>query len=251
MSNSLGINNHLSWLDWAKESLLNLVLPSVCFGCGSLGKTLCKDCWQTISWHSLPFVIDREELKDSGLVQVWAAAPYQGAIKAIVHAAKYQSIGAAAKLAGWLLWYTQPLPQVDCLVPVPLHPKKEKQRGFNQAQIMAEELSQLTSIPVKKLLIRTLNTPSQTQQPDRVARLAALSSCFQVAVKQNHESSNQASNRAPNNQVSNQTPDQAFPKKILLVDDVFTTGATLAACARSLQKQGVLRVEAITLAHGE
>lgn len=115
------------------------------------------------------------------------------------------------------------------LVPVPLHPTKERDRGYNQAELLAEALAQTAGggARVERLLRRVVHTPTQTAF-DRRTRLANLKNAFALA------------------------PGAALNPALhyILVDDVFTTGSTLNSCARTLRRAGGLNVDVVTFGHG-
>ena len=115
------------------------------------------------------------------------------------------------------------------LVPVPLHPTKFRERGFNQSQVFAQALQKTlnVNIQVKVILVRTRFTQSQTTL-SREERMRNIREAFTLA---------------PNIKLD-------FEKKYILVDDVFTTGSTANACAKVLKKAGIQTIELITLGHG-
>jgi ComF family protein len=114
------------------------------------------------------------------------------------------------------------------LVPVPLHPRKRRERGFNQAALLADRFAQAGgAAAVRTLLRRTLDTSTQTRL-DRRERQENLKNAFALADSRTIE------------------PDSRY----VLVDDVFTTGATLNACAAVLRRAGARRVDVATLGHG-
>ena len=159
-------------------------------------------------------------------------APYllEGVIRAAVHSFKYRNVRAAAPCLGRLLakyLAVNPLPG-GLLVPVPMHPRKLRQRGYNQAYLLARELGKATGLPVEeKLLHRTRNTPAQVQAVSRRERIENLAGAF----------------ACPGN-VAGQT---LAGKSLILVDDVSTTGSTLAACAAALKENGASMVWGLTL----
>ena len=159
-------------------------------------------------------------------------APYllEGVIRAAVHSFKYRNVRAAAPCLGRLLakyLAANPLPG-GLLVPVPMHPRKLRQRGYNQASLLARELGKATGLPVdEKLLHRTRNTPAQVQAVSRRERIENLAGAF----------------ACPGN-VAGQT---LVGKSLILVDDVSTTGSTLAACAAALKENGASMVWGLTL----
>jgi ComF family protein len=115
------------------------------------------------------------------------------------------------------------------LVPVPLHPRKRRERGYNQSALLAAELARVAGgeTTVAPLLVRRLDTPTQTAF-DRLSRLANLQNAFALAPGATLRSSD----------------------RYVLVDDVFTTGSTVNGCARVLREAGAELVDVATLAHG-
>jgi len=114
---------------------------------------------------------------------------------------------------------------VEAIIPVPLHPKKKRQRGFNQAQVIAKCLAELMGIElVEKQLAKTRNVPPQTslELEDRKKNVLG---AFRV-----------------------ENGDKVKEKVVLLVDDVYTTGATIRECSHALRGAGVKEVRAVTLA---
>lgn len=114
----------------------------------------------------------------------------------------------------------------DLLVPVPLHPHRLQERGYNQSELLAKELSYKTGIPCATVLERTRDTPHQTGL-NRTERLQNLEDAFSVRTGYSVEG-----------------------KKIILIDDVFTTGTTILQCARTLHRQGAACIVGMTLASG-
>jgi ComF family protein len=115
------------------------------------------------------------------------------------------------------------------LVPVPLHARKARERGYNQAELLAEALARVTNgkARVQRVLKRTVDTATQTAF-DRRTRLANLKNAFALA------------------EGADLNPDSHY----VLVDDVFTTGSTLNNCARVLRRAGCLNVDVVTFGHG-
>lgn len=114
---------------------------------------------------------------------------------------------------------------IDCIVPVPLHPRKQKRRGYNQSEVLAEGISAITGIPVfPHLLYRNQDTHTQTHKGGR-ERWASVGNVFGC-----------------------KEPGLLEDKHVLLVDDVLTTGATMVACADALGQVSGLRISVLTLA---
>jgi len=116
---------------------------------------------------------------------------------------------------------------MDMIIPVPLHKKRYAERGFNQATLLARELKKVIQVPVKtKRLARAKNTPHQARL-NREGRLKNVENAFRIL-----------------------SPEKIQGKQILLVDDVYTTGATMQTCAEVLLEAGAKDVYGWTLARG-
>ncbi|MFW2478750.1 MAG: double zinc ribbon domain-containing protein [Lentimonas sp.] len=156
----------------------------------------------------------------------------KGPARSMIHELKYHSgfyiLEDAARMIEEAPFYQQYIDNA-ILVPVPLHPTKLRERGFNQSDKIAQMLENITKqrSKVENLLIRTRFTQTQTH----------------LNREQRHQNVKNAFALAPNAVV---IPDQQY----ILVDDVFTTGSTLNACAQILQAAGVTRLKVATLGHG-
>jgi ComF family protein len=158
-----------------------------------------------------------------------AGGVYTGTLREIVHALKYQRRTSLARpLAAFLLERCGAvLEEADVVVPVPLHHSRQRQRGFNQAELLARALP----LPCANLLERVRATPSQTDLPAEKRR-ANVRGAFRLKREQSH---------AP-------APGRRPPLIPVLIDDVATTGATLSECARVLKEAGASEVRAVTIA---
>lgn len=116
--------------------------------------------------------------------------------------------------------------QAQVLVPVPLYIKKERVRGFNQAELLARVIGERCGLPVQKLLKRRRKTEAQ-KELGYEDRLANLEGSFQII-----------------------EPGEEMPEAVILVDDIYTTGSTVDACAAVLKKAGVKRVYFLAVAIG-
>lgn len=205
-----------------RHLIAGLAYPSgaVCLACGRLRVDvpllgLCAQCFEGLASDDQTPAIE-------GLDGVWYAYPYRGTAGRLVRALKYDCVrDAAAVLAEGML---DALPQgaFDALVPVPLHAGRRRQRGFNQAAVLCGLLSAQTGLPVLDTLVRTRATAMQ-------ARLTARE-------------------RAGNVQGAFAAQAPATGRRLLLVDDVLTTGATALACAQALRGVGAARVGLLTAA---
>jgi ComF family protein len=160
-----------------------------------------------------------------------AVAAYRGRgiVRQIIHNFKYgRQVHLRHLVARWLCaaFDDERLRgrQFDILVPVPLHPTRQRERGFNQASLLAELSSARISIPCKPLLKRIRYTTTQTAL-DRAERMENLHNAFRL--RKNAD---------------------VRGLRVLLVDDVLTTGSTLSECARVLKRAGAISVYAATAA---
>ena len=200
---------------------LTLLVPPACFACGShagSGRPLCSGCRAGLHWLG-PEPVDLHGLS------VWAPVAYEAAARSLVRALKFGGASAlAGPMASAIAANAPPSPWVaGVLVPVPLSPSRRRQRGFNQAQALAQALGARTGLPVADCLRRRERRGSQVGR-GRFARLEELRGA--VGLRPRH----------------------AAPQVAVLVDDVVTTGATLAECARALRAGGCERVHAVAYA---
>src|SRR6266496_3386372 len=132
--------------------------------------------------------------------------------------------------ADWRLMFGNqqraPVKRANLIIPVPLHPDRERERGFNQANLLARELSRLTKLQLNEhAIIRDVHTERHRAGMDSRARRDSVENAFRV-----------------------RRPQIIAGRRVLLVDDVFTTGATVSACAAVLKKAGAEEVFVLTVA---
>ncbi len=228
-------------LGWLKNTLLDLFFPTFCCGCRRWGPFLCRNCLEHVEYLPIQLSIHRH-LSECFLDSLSAATRHSFPISPLIHALKYDHVKDIGAYCGQLLYLHATLPQVEVITSVPLHKHRLSERGFNQAAEIAQELSRLTRIPYLPLLLRTRATPHQAATSERSERLSNLVDSFTICPSSatTHTS---GSPRAPPT-----TPQ--VPSRILLIDDVTTTGTTLNECARILKKAGALEVHGLTVAHG-
>ena len=215
---------------------LDLLFPLNCVGCQREGKVLCESCVAGLPELTPPYCPVCAHPGAHETCQLCLEtppafdgirAPYrmEGAIKEAVHHLKYRGLKAAApELAELLARYLaeHPIPS-DVLIPVPLHPRRLRRRGYNQSELLAKELSKkLDLVMDQKLLARTRNTPPQVN-----------ASRFE---------------RRDNVQDSFRCNGSVDRRAVILVDDVATTGSTLSACAAALKAAGASSVWGLVLA---
>lgn len=232
----------------ASRQLLDLMLPPTCAGCGEVledAHTLCADCWGTLTFLGQPccdacghpFAYEVPGLTLCGactrdrppFARARAALLYNDYSKAFILRLKHADRTDTSRLlAKWLLQAgADVLGDADVLVPVPLHWTRLFARRFNQAALLAQALGALAGKSVSvDALVRHKKTPSQGHLGVK-ARVRNVQGAFRVP-------------RARGLRVKG--------KRVVLIDDVYTTGATARAAAKALYRAGAARVDVLTLA---
>lgn len=215
------------------ELVLETVFPPRCAGCERRGVWVCADC---LAPSARPDAgCDRcgqpdcrcDQVPDS-LDAVRSVGPYEGWLRAAIIALKYEGETSRARHLGDLLSGTVALHDAPfCLVPVPLHPRRLRERGYNQSALLARRAAERTGVPVVEALIRTRATAHQVGL-DATSRATNVAGAFALAKGYPHLQG----------------------RRVLLIDDVRTSGATLGACAEAARGAGAVWVGAATLAHG-
>src|ERR1700745_958587 len=230
------------------EAAVSLLYPPVCTICGEnvrAGEYLCNRCEAKAVRIVAPFCQKCSQPFEGSITSEFtcancahrtiyfdaAVSAYRGRgiVRDMIHEFKYgRQIHLRHLVARWLCaaFDAERLRgrPFDMIVPVPLHPTRQRERGFNQASLLAELLTAQTSIPVKPLLERTRYTTTQTAL-DRSERMENLHNAFRLRKNADVRS-----------------------LRVLLVDDVLTTGSTLNECARILKRASALSVHAATAA---
>lgn len=219
-------------------ALLDLLLPPRCCGCGRPGSLLCGTCLAAVqAWPPTCPACDGPS--DAGathpacrtrspLAGQAAAGVYAGPLAAAVRALKYRGRRGLARPLAELLAAgpLKPIPAPELVVPIPLHPDRERSRGYNQAALLGKELARLLGVPCEpRGLVRTRPTASQVGL-SAAARRENVRGAF----------------RCPR-------PDLVQGRRVWLVDDVITTGATAAEAAQTLRRAGARQVWAVAVAH--
>lgn len=234
------------------RGLGDVLFPPVCVQCrglvdGGPYRHLCSDCASRLDFirgaccetcgHPFVAIADGEGCPhcaalDPAFARNRAAVLFRGGARALLIELKYHR---GLHVLGDMEAVFRAAPQVlshvrgAVLVPVPLHPRKKRKRGFNQSERLASALSRAAGAGTRvvPLLRRIADTPSQTSL-DRRTRQANLKNAFALE------------------------PGADLNPRLrhILVDDVFTTGSTLNSCARALRRAGCVNIEAATFAHG-
>lgn len=205
------------------QHLLRLLFPPRCVACGQRGELLCPSCLASVSYHHRPWPAQTGEIRP--LTTVRSAADFSGPMRKAVHQFKYGGVRALAPILGQMLvdnWRQDPYP-ADLIVPVPLHSSRLRQRGYNQSALLARELARGTGIAVAEhVLTRRVATPPQVglNAHERLLNVRGAFAC-QGAVS---------------------------GLRVVVIDDVMTTGATLRACAEELLRAGATEAWGLTLA---
>lgn len=200
---------------------IDLLFPPRCAGCGRVDARWCERCQDEldavavdVSGHRLP-----------PLVFIASTGTHEGKLQQAVHALKYAGAPElTAPLSARLLAaveQTHLAQRVDVIIPVPLHASRQRERGYNQSERLADYLSQILNIPCNpSALLRWRATPPQVGL-NREQRQTNMRDAFRAA--------------AP------------LSGSVLLIDDVFTTGATLQACAQAAREAGAAAVYGLTV----
>jgi len=218
------------------ELFLRLLFPARCICCDTVlpfdaPREVCGDCEKDIK-----FLKECVYAYSSGshITRVYSAFDYEGVIRKAIHRLKF---GDTPHNASVLVDLSYPLLEssiqshcksgsnYDIIIPVPLHPGRKRQRGYNQSELIASRLSHHMKVPMLRgVLVKKVNTPPQSRLK-RGERLKNLIGVFCV-----------------------KKPDLVSGRKILLVDDIMTTGSTAGQCAKALMDAGARQVDAYMVA---
>lgn len=212
-----------------KFSILDLIFPRFCSGCRRLGSFMCADCRRHFKYLSGDVTIE-------GIDHAVSIVSYAGVVAKIIKDSKYRLASAVLdefltviepELTKKLEKLKEAAPDL-VLQPVPLHPKRYRERGFNQSDIIAKKIRKLTGRPLVRCLRRARHNPPQAQLPheggSRVENVKGIFEAVPGAQIEGHD--------------------------FLLIDDVVTTGSTIGDAARALRSAGARRILVISLAKG-
>jgi competence protein ComFC len=210
-----------SWLRSLLVTGLDLIFPPRCSSCGLVDTPWCQHCWREL--EAVPLSLYTREI--GATIVVVSTGEHTGILQRADLALKYEGVTRLSdplgrRLAATLEHLNWP---VDLVIPVPIHRNRLQQRGYNQAQLLAERVSAALEIPcLPAALRRTRDTPSQVGL-NTEERQANVSNAFQAEAG------------------------KVAGKAVVVIDDVCTSGATLAACAQALQQAGARAVSGLTV----
>lgn len=221
------------------ESLLNLFFPKSCAGCESFllsgENVICTQCR-----HEVPLT-NHHKIEENEIFQkFYGRIPLEygsalfyfhkkGIVQEMIHKLKYKGhIEIGATIGEWYakeLKDLEPMKKIDLIIPVPLHRKRLRQRGYNQVEGFGKAISESLSIPYNdEILFRKRHTKTQTKK-DLLGRADMISTVFDVNFTEEH-----------------------LGKHFLLIDDVLTTGSTLESCSRALLKIPNAKISIVCMA---
>jgi ComF family protein len=234
------------WIQWATQCL-GWVFPEscrvcdgelrefsrvpVCPSCLGSARSFSADysCRRCRTGFTTPYPLDEEGVcllcRTGGnrFDDAYTFGAYDGTLRQLIHLLKYGGVQSLAGPLGRHLSEALPREQVfDAIVPVPMHWIRRLERGFNHSELLSDDLSRRSGIPVEHALMRRRRTASQTQLTS-AKRRRNLAGAMRVS-------------------------GEVTGKRFLVVDDVFTTGATANACAGALKRAGAAHVTILTLA---
>lgn len=208
----------------AKPALLHRWIDNI----PKYSRAICAECWHGIASETpLMGFYEREGDKSFAIV---SGAPYIGETRSLIHALKYEGDRliaadlATIMLSGWRMASILLRRENAVLVPVPLHWRKEFERGFNQADLLAKEVSNVLDVPVLRGALKRRRATTPQQSLEKAERFKNLENAF----------------------VGN--PSKLIGRSVVLIDDVCTSGATLSECAREALRCGAVNVVALTVA---
>ncbi len=229
----------------AKMLFLDFIFPKLCLFCGSTSseRKMCEKCLSEMGFIKspictvcgLPFPSTEVSNHLCGKCLVGefyfdrarSVASYKGVLKEVLHKFKYEGVFSFGGVLSQILVHNFPddLSDPDLVVPVPLYLGRLKSREYNQSVILGKALAKYLGVSFDQFLLRRVrDTKPQFEVGGERERLSNVRGAFVVV-----------------------QPDKIVRRRVLLIDDVFTTGATVSECARVLKKSGAKKIEVITL----
>lgn len=212
-----------SRLQFAAEWLTDLVFPPLCWCCGRVDVRSCVECLRALQAAPLQMTARRADKLDMES----ATGPHDGVLKSAVHALKYEGYKELAdplaerlnNALRWLDW------SFDIILPIPLHSERLRERGYNQAELLADIVAAELSLSCATDCVARVRNTEQQAQLSGAERRSNVKGAFEVVT-------------------------DVAGLRILLVDDVVTSGETLNECASELRKHGAAAVYGIAVSKG-
>jgi ComF family protein len=247
MTLSVQIKRAVDTMRAVLRTALDLALPPLCPACHEPveGQALCPACWSKLSFITrpyyerlgIPFVYDpgpgilsMEAIGDPPAYQrAWAAVRFDEISRALVHALKYgDRLDLAPMMGRWVSHAGRELlAEAEALVPVPLHWRRLWARRFNQLVMLAAAISAQSGVPIAAGVLRRVKPTAQQVGLSRTERAANVQGAFRVPPEGRGE---------------------VAGRRLILVDDVLTSGATVDGCARALLRAGAANVDVLIFA---
>jgi ComF family protein len=229
------------------SSTLNVALPPLCASCRELvaDTGICPECWGKLHFIAPPYcerlgipfaydpgpgILSMQAISDPPAYErARAAVRYDDVARTLVHALKYgDRLDLAPTMGRWMARAGRELfADADALVPVPLHWRRLWARRCNQSALLAKTVSAETGIPISDTALRRVKATAQQVGLSKTARAENVQGAFRVA---------------------NEHRAEVVGKRLVLIDDVLTSGATADACARALLRAGASAVDALVFA---
>jgi len=245
----------VTFLRRAGHGLLDLVFPPRCLVCHQSGAPLCDDCCRGFRRVSPPICrLCGTPTSDPGLCWRCQHTPldidgirsvvlFEHGVRQAVHQFKYRDCRSlAVPLAGMMAdyWRAHPMP-VDLIAPVPLHPARQRERGYNQADLLARAFGRMIGIPVGVAGLKRLRHTRPQMSLNAADRRENVYNAFACVTSRGEV--------PPKSSTEKDRDDLGVNgRRVLVVDDVCTTGSTLEACSIALKAAGAISVLGFTLA---
>jgi ComF family protein len=197
-------------------------------------RVICRDCWNKLEYWNREVPVRFFALEEAGISPSFKKAKavfqFSSTCRDIIHLLKYNrrpSLGTKlGEMAGTFIKDDFDFSQADFLVPVPLHPVKQRERGYNQAALLVEAISRITKIPCPPDIMKRVRYSESQTKLDFSKRRNNVANLFTIVKK-----------------------DLVQNKKVIVVDDVITSGSTMDACGETLLKAGASEVLALAMTH--
>jgi competence protein ComFC len=227
------------WLTQLRNEVTDFFFPRACIRCGKVGDFICAQCSKRLPRLNPPLCprCGKPEVSGNYCHECWGRPAeidsirsvfiFEGLVREAIHSFKYHNLYAMSVPLGAFMadYYMENSMMGDVIVPVPLHNKRIRERGYNQSELLSREISRLVATPVNcRFVERVKDNEPQARTKSARQRQGNVKGVF--------------------GNVSN----DVNGKNIVLVDDVCTSGATLSACAMALKGAGARKVIGFTLA---